>query len=184
MSSVMTALFAAVICAGGFIAIPLGPVPLVLQNAFAILSGMLLGPLQGAGAVGIFLILGALGLPVFSGGRGGMAVLTGPTAGYLAGYFIGALVAGFAVSRAYGKNQNPDLRKALPVVLSAALMGFAAVYVPGVLVLKKALGLTLGEALAKGLIPFIAGDLVKTALIVPIALKIRPAVQRYLTPHD
>ena len=88
IKSVFTALFAALICAGALITIPLGPVPIVLQNAFAIMAGLLLGPLQGAGAVGIFLILGALGLPVFSGGRGGIAVLTGPTAGVITSYSI------------------------------------------------------------------------------------------------
>jgi len=100
VKSVFTALFAAIICAGSVIAIPIGPVPITLQNAFAIMAGLLLGPLQGAGAVGLFLLAGALGLPVFSGGKGGLAIITGPTGGYLAGYFIGALVAGFALERA------------------------------------------------------------------------------------
>nr|WP_255947031.1 biotin transporter BioY [Brucepastera parasyntrophica] len=79
LKSVFTAVFAALICAGSVIAIPLGPIPIVLQNAFAILSGLLLGPLQGAGAVGLFLIAGFLGLPVFSGGKSGIVAITGPT---------------------------------------------------------------------------------------------------------
>ena len=100
LKSVFTALFAALICAGSVIAIPAGPVPIVLQNAFAVLAGLLLGPIQGAGAVGLFLIAGALGLPVFSGGKGGFAVFAGPTGGYLAGYFFAALVAVQADRRA------------------------------------------------------------------------------------
>ncbi len=179
IKSVFTALFAALICAGALITIPLGPVPIVLQNAFAIMAGLLLGPLQGAGAVGIFLILGALGLPVFSGGRGGIAVLTGPTAGYLAGYFIGALVAGFAMNRLAGDKDIP-MAKALPIIISATIMGFLVVYIPGVLVLRKALHLGLAEALAKGFTPFILGDLIKTAVVVPVVLKVRPIVLRYL----
>jgi len=183
IKSVLTALFAALICAGALIAIPIGPVPIVLQNAFAILAGLLLGPIQGAGAVGIFLILGAIGLPVFSGGRGGFAVLTGPTAGYLAGYFIGALVAGFALNRVNRRDGDGEAMKmAVPVLISATLMGFLAVYIPGILVLKKALNLSLGEALSKGFIPFIPGDLIKTAIVVPVAWKLRPIVNRYIAP--
>lgn len=183
IKSVMTALFAALICAGALIAIPVGPVPMVLQNAFAIMAGLLLGPIQGAGAVGIFLILGALGLPVFSGGRGGIAVLTGPTAGYLAGYFIGALVAGFAMTRLSTKEEE-SVNKVLPVLISATVMGFLVVYIPGVLVLKRTLNLGLADALAKGFTPFLLGDLIKTAIVVPAVLKLRPIVNRYLYPDD
>jgi len=178
LKSVFTALFAAIICAGAVIVIPIGPVPIVLQNAFAILAGLLLGPIQGAGAVGLFLIAGALGLPVFSGGKGGFAVITGPTGGYLIGYFIGALIAGLAVKRAGGKGAAEDL----PIIISAALAGFACIYIPGVLGLRKALGLSLAEAIAKGVVPFLIGDAIKIAALVPITLKLRPVVARYLSP--
>lgn len=173
---VFTALFAALICAGSLISIPVGPVPIVLQNAFAVLSGLLLGPLAGAGAVALFLLAGALGFPVFSGGRGGLAVLTGPTGGYLAGYLIAAFVAGLAVSKASGGSR----KKALTLVICAAIAGFVCIYIPGILVLKRTLGLSLGEAIAKGCIPFVAGDLIKVIVLVPIALKLKPVVDRYL----
>jgi biotin transport system substrate-specific component len=178
LRSVFTALFAALICAGAFVAIPVGPVPVVLQNAFAVLSGLLLGPMQGAGAVGLFLIAGILGLPVFSGGKSGFVVLTGPTGGYLAGYFIAALVAGAAVRRA----SLTDRRQAMPVILSAAIAGFACIYIPGILVLRRTLGLSLPEAITKGLVPFVLGDAIKIAVLVPVTLKLRPIVARYLHP--
>lgn len=184
LKSVFTALFASVICAGAFIAIPIGSVPITLQNAFAVMAGLLLGPIQGAGAVGLFLVLGALGLPVFSGGRGGLAVLAGPTSGYLVGYFIAALVGGYAVERAYRSETDPDYRTVLPMVISATVMAFVVIYIPGILVLKKTLALGLADALAKGLLPFIAGDLAKIAILVPIVLKLRPVVQTYLNPND
>jgi biotin transport system substrate-specific component len=176
--SVFTALFAALICAGAVIAIPIGPVPIVLQNAFAILAGLLLGPIQGAGAVGLFLIAGALGLPVFSGGKGGLAVISGPTGGYLIGYFLGALVAGFALQRA----PKTEKMAALPFVISATIAGFICIYIPGVFGLKKALGLTLADALTKGLIPFIIGDAIKIIALIPITVQLRPIVARYLSP--
>ncbi len=178
LRSVYTALFAALISVGAIVTIPVGPVPIVLQNAFAILAGLLLGPLQGAGAVGLFLLAGALGLPVFSGGKGGFAVITGPTGGYLIGYFIGALVAGFAVQRA----SKTNAREAFPVVVSAAIAGFACIYIPGVLGLRKALGMDLAQAIAKGVVPFLLADAIKIAIVVSIALKVRPVIDRYLAP--
>jgi biotin transport system substrate-specific component len=178
--SVFTALFAALISAGSVMAIPVGPVPIVLQNAFAVLAGLLLGPLQGAGAVGLFLIAGALGLPVFSGGKGGFAVITGPTGGYLVGYFIAAFIAGKAVERA----PKTDSKRALPVIISATLAGFACIYIPGVLMLRKSLSLTIVDALLKGVVPFLIGDAIKAVILVPVTLKLRPIVARYISNDD
>lgn len=180
LRSVFTALFAALICAGAFIAIPVGPVPIVLQNALAVLAGLLLGPLQGAGAVGLFLVAGCLGLPVFSGPmKSGFAAITGPTGGYLVGYFLAALVAGFLVKKA----PLGDRKAALPVVLSATITAFAVIYVPGVLGLKKAANLSMAEAFVKGLVPFLTGDLLKIAVLVPVTLQLRPVLARYLEPE-
>ncbi|HPO03831.1 biotin transporter BioY [Treponema zuelzerae] len=180
LKSVFTAVFAALICAGSIMAVPIGPVPIVLQNAFAVLAGLLLGPVQGAGAVGLFLIAGMIGLPVFSGGKSGFAVIAGPTGGYLAGYFIAALIGGYAVQRA--SKDNP--KQALPIIISASIAAFACIYIPGVLVLKRSLSLSLADAIAKGFIPFLIGDAVKIVAIVPITLKLRPIVARYLSQDD
>ncbi len=180
LKSVLTALFAALISAGALITIPLGPVPLVMQNAFAVLAGLLLGPVQGAGAVGLFLLSGVLGLPVFSGGKSGFAVLAGPTGGYLAGYFIAALVAGYAVQRLDNDTRNVS---PIPVLISACLASFLSIYIPGVLRLAQSLELSLPQAIAKGFVPFIAADIVKTAILVPLVLKLRPVLSRYLHPE-
>ena len=174
--SVFTALFAALICSGSIVAIPVGPVPIVLQNAFAILAGLLLGPFRGAGAVALFLIAGSLGLPVFSGGHGGFMVLMGPTGGYLVGYLFGAIAAGFADRRA----SITDAGKAFPVVVCATIAGFACIYIPGIFILKMTLGLSFKGAVAKGFLPFLVADTIKMAALVPITLKLRPIVARYL----
>ena len=79
--SIISAVFAALICAGWMMTIPVGPIPIVLQNALAVLAGLLLGPVFGGLSVLIFLLAGAVGLPVFSGGHGGVAVFAGPTGG-------------------------------------------------------------------------------------------------------
>ncbi|MFH2130143.1 MAG: biotin transporter BioY, partial [bacterium] len=92
--TVYAALFAALISAGAFMAIPIGPVPIVLQNMFVLLAGVLLGWKWGAASVLIYLLAGAVGFPVFSAGRGGVAHLLGPTGGYLLSYIPAVIVAG------------------------------------------------------------------------------------------
>ena len=93
---VLASLFAALISVGAYVVIPIGgsPVPIVLQNAFILLSGLVLGPFWGVVAVFIYLIAGVLGLPVFSGGGKGLAVCS-PTGGYLASYPFVAVFVGF-----------------------------------------------------------------------------------------
>ncbi|MBR5017679.1 MAG: biotin transporter BioY, partial [Spirochaetia bacterium] len=96
---VLTALFASLISAGCFIQIPLpGGVPVAIQDMLAMLSGMILGPLYGASAVLIFLVLGCIGLPVFTGKAGVQVILAGPTGGFLIGYLLGALAAGLVLA--------------------------------------------------------------------------------------
>lgn len=176
--SVFTALFAAIICAGAIIRIPLGPfVPVVIQNMFAVLAGALLGPLQGAGAVGLFLVAGAIGLPVFSGGRGGFPVLLGPTGGFLIGYFFAAIVTGLIL-----KKPDTEAKTPLITIILGCLLGFIVLYVPGVLRLQYVMGkgTSLLQALSAGVIPFLPGDLLKLCLSVPLAVKLRPVIARYL----
>jgi len=91
----LSALFASLICAGCFIQIPLpGGVPIVIQDMMAMLSGLLLGPVFGGLAVLLFLLLGAIGFPVFTGKAGLHVLLAGPTSGFLWGYFFAAVIGG------------------------------------------------------------------------------------------
>ena len=83
---VYASLFAALTAVGAFLALPIGPVPIVLQNMFVFLAGLLLGSRWGLASVGVYLLAGAVGLPVFAGGLGGLGRLIGPTGGYLIGY--------------------------------------------------------------------------------------------------
>ncbi|RLC01276.1 MAG: biotin transporter BioY, partial [Deltaproteobacteria bacterium] len=83
--TVYASLFAALIAAGAYISVPIGPVPIVLQNLFVFLAGLLLGSKWGLACVGVYLLAGACGLPVFAGGTGGIARFAGPTGGYLLG---------------------------------------------------------------------------------------------------
>ena len=168
-----SAVFAAAISAAAFIQVPVpgSPVPVVVQNLLAIVSGLVLGPRYGARAVAIFLAAGAIGAPVFSGGRGGYAVLLGPGGGYLAGYLAGAFVAGL-VARA---GTRTPLRSAL-----ASLAGFAVIYLFGVGRLATLPGSSLAKAVAGGLAPFLAVDAAKAAIAAVAGYLVDPFARSLL----
>ena len=92
---VFASLLAALMTAGAFISIPVGPVPIVLQNMFVFLAGLLLGSRWGLASVGVYLLAGACGLPVFAGGMGGIGRIVGPTGGYLIGYLPAVFIIGY-----------------------------------------------------------------------------------------
>ena len=150
--TVFTALFAALIAAGAFIAIPIGPVPIVLQNMFVLMAALVLGPRWGLAAIVLYLFMGACGFPVFSGGTGGLGRLFGPTGGYLMGY-IPVVWATAVAAKAAGER---FAGQALAMALGALL-----VYVAGVPWLKLATGMSWGKAVSVGLLPFIIGDIIK-----------------------
>ena len=89
--TVYASLMAALTAAGAYLSIPIGPVPIVLQNLFVFLSGLLLGCRWGLASVGVYLLAGALGLPVFAGGAGGLARLVGAHRRIPAGLSAGGL---------------------------------------------------------------------------------------------
>ena len=165
-------LFAALIAAGTFMAIPIGPVPIVLQNFFVLLAGLVLGPLRGGAAVGLFLLAGILGAPVFAGFTGGITRLAGPTGGFLIGYLFMAILAGLIA--------GPREKKSRAKIIIAAAAGLLSVYIPGIAWLKFSAGLTWGEAMAGGFLPFIAGDVIKGIAAVLAAPRLRRTAADFL----
>lgn len=174
--SIVSAVFAALICAGWMMAIPVGPIPIVLQNGLAVLSGLLLGPLFGGLSVVIFLIAGTVGLPVFSGGNGGFAVFVGPTGGFLVGYLAAAIVGGLIMKLF---RQNQWLLLSCGIIAIAGLFAFLSIYIFGLLWFKHVLNLSWQHTFMKGFVPFILPDLIKLVVVVPVTLKVRPIIQRY-----
>jgi len=160
-------LLAALIAVGAYIAIPIGPVPIVLQNFFVLLTGLLLGPRWGLISVAVYLLAGAVGLPVFAGGSGGIGRLVGPTGGYLVGFLPAVGVIGLIA----GRKGNQVL---LDVV--AMLCGSALIYLLGVTWLKVVTGMTTSKALMVGMYPFLPGDVLKIAIAVPVARTLRPII--------
>jgi biotin transport system substrate-specific component len=173
---VLTALFAALTAAGAFIAIPLGPVPIVLQNLLALLSGLVLGPVLGSAAVGLFLLAGLLNFPVFSGG-GGIARFAGPTGGYLVGYLLAALTAGLIAGR---PRVNASCKIIQPRIVIAVIASFLVIYIPGLFWLKARVNLDWVKTLFTGFIPFIIGDTLKGIAAVLIAPRLRRIAADFL----
>ncbi|MDR2484424.1 MAG: biotin transporter BioY [Treponema sp.] len=173
----LTALFAALTAAGTFISIPLpgSPIPIVLQNMFALLSGLILGPLLGGAAVGLYLIAGAIGAPVFAGAAGGFARFASPSGGFLIGYLLMAILGGCIVGRPQGGCKTPLWRIACGVVA-----GILVVYVPGVIQLKLILNDTWEGAITKGFLPFIIGDVIKGIAAGIITPRLRRAAADHL----
>ena len=173
---VLTALFAALISAGSFIAVPIGPVPIALQNFFALLAGLVLGPFLGAASVGLFIAAGTLGLPIFANNTMGIARLLGPSGGYIFGYLLGAFFAGLVL----GVPKQGERIKIWSLALAAAV-GILAVYIPGLLRLKFTLGLTWPQTFASGFIPFLIGDAVKAVVAAIITPRLRKTAARQIT---
>ena len=168
------ALFAALIAALGLV--PrfelVGGVPITAQSLGVMLCGAVLGARRGALAVVLFLVLVAVGLPLLSGGRGGIGVFSGPTVGYLIGWPIGAFFTGLIVERLYGMSLFPA------VFLGAVIGGILVVYICGIFGLMVTLDKSFIAALNINWI-FIPGDLVKALLAGFIAQGIyasRPSV--------
>lgn len=160
------ALFAAVIAVFGLIPkidLPFG-VPITLQSLGIMLVGCLLGPKRAFYTVGLFLVAVALGLPLLSGGRGGVAVFVAPSAGFLLGWLLGAVVCG--VSMRQFMKRMPDAKgKSLLIAafLSSLIGGIVVMYFFGILGLMLAAHLSATQA-TLAVLAFVPGDLVKCAV--------------------
>lgn len=153
--------FAAAVAAASQIAIPLPftPVPVTLQPMLVILAGMWLGPVAGATSMVLYLAAGAAGLPVFTPmGAPGIARFLGPTGGYLIAYPAAAFVAGALTRRA----------SSLGLRWLAASAGVAVIFLGGIAQLAILSG-SIGRAVALGVTPFAALDLVKAFVAAVIS---------------
>lgn len=141
-------------------------VPIVLQNVGPVLAGVVLGWRRGVAAVLLLLALTAIGLPLLSGGRGGIAPFVGPSAGFLIGWIPAVLITGWIVAR--------STRRRLPTMLLASLAGMAAEYVVGIPVLGLVLG-DLGAGAVQSLV-FVPGDVLKVVLSAVVGTLVHRAL--------
>ena len=162
----LIALFAAIIAVCSWITVPVGTIPITLQTFAVCVAAGMLGWRRGCAAIAVWLGLGAVGLPVFSGFQGGIGRIVGPTGGYMVGFFATALIVGAAVSLFRGR----------PAALTLSMiLGIAACYAFGTVWFLILMGgkSTLGGALAACVLPFILPDLVKIALATLICARMR-----------
>lgn len=164
---IYAALFAALTAVGAFIKIPLplSPVPITLQVFFVLLAGLVLGARWGGTSMVVYVMLGVIGLPVFSGGSSGPGILLGPTGGYIIGFVAGAFVTGLI----YNKANNSKI-----ATIGAMIGGLAVIYLPGVMQLSFVANMTLQQAVAVGMLPFLIGDAIKIVAALIVADRIRP----------
>lgn len=186
-SIVFVGLTIALMGVSAWVAIPFGPILLTLQMfalSFAILA---LSPRQCLAAVTGYLALGAIGLPMFSGMRGGIGMLLGPTGGYLWGYLLGAAIAllvrwGLRRLAGVGGSTAPDARaatrgaKAFAVDLAACLAFVAVSYVCGCLQYAAVVGVDLAASFAVTVVPFAVPDVLKAVAAVICARAVNRAV--------
>lgn len=132
-------LFTALIAVGAFIKIPLGPIPFTLQTFFVVTAGMLLGSRRGAVSALVYMLLGLIGVPIFTEG-GGFGYVFKPTFGYIIGFIIGAFIAGLIVE----KDEKPSFLR----LLAAGFAGLAVIYAVGMVYVYLMKNFYLGTPMA------------------------------------
>ncbi len=160
---VVTALMAAVTCILAPLSIPIGPVPISLTNLAIYLSLYLLDWKKGTLSYLIYLLLGFVGLPVFSGFTGGLTKLAGPTGGYIIGFIPMAIIAGIIIDKFNNRG----------IQLLGMIVGTVICYVFGTVWFCFQAGYTVSAALAVCVIPFIPADLCKMVIAMIIGPMIR-----------
>lgn len=153
----LVSMFTAILAVLAYVAVPLpfSPVPVTGQTFGIMLAGLLLGKKRGVMSVVLMLLLGAVGVPVFSGGRAGLSILVGPTGGYLFSWILSVIVIDALKSKIQGFKGT---------VIASLTGGVVVVYAIGVPWLAVSTGMTFGAAFAAGALPFLPGDLFKVAV--------------------
>lgn len=138
------------------IPLPFTPVPITLQTYFVLLSGLTLGASSGAISQFTYLILGIMGLPMFAGGSAGVKYLFGSTGGYLVGFITASFIAGFAARDGVSR-----LAQWFYLIASTVV-----IWTMGVVVLSLYTGEPLSISVARGVVPFIPGDILKIVAVL------------------
>lgn len=173
---IITALFTSLTSVSGFISVPLGPVPITMQTIFVVLSGLIIGAKLGALSQIIYVMLGLIGLPVFSGGTGGLTSIISPTFGFLIGFILAAYVIG----------KLTEKNKSLPKIVYSVIVGSLTIYIIGVpyfyviFTYYLGKGINFYQALKFSCLPFIPGDILKAIISITLAKQLIPKLSGYL----
>ena len=175
------ALSIALMAVGAWVTVPLGPVPFTLQIFVFTFALVMLEPKLAMASVVGYILLGAIGVPVFSSMRGGIGVLAGPTGGFLWGYIVGFALAIGVGSLIKPKADEPVNARGFSKTeaIRAFVMAFvylACAYVCGWFQLMMVMGLSPEAAFASAVAPFIVVDIVKIVVAVFVALAVKHAL--------
>lgn len=165
----------ALVAALAQVAIPLWPVPVTGQTLAVLLVGASLGAARGAASLGLYALLGAIGLPIYSDAASGWSVLVGPTGGYIIGFVLSAAIVGWAAERRWDRGWL----KAAVTFIGGSLVVFA-VGLPWLSYSLGGFGLPndLQSTLVAGFYPFIIGGLIKAGIAAALLPAIWKAVER------
>jgi biotin transport system substrate-specific component len=169
LGAALAAAFAALTVVGANVVIPIEPVPITLQTLFVLLAGAAIGPRWGSLSQLLYVGLGLFGLPLYAGGAHGLAVLTGPTGGYLLSFLVAPLVVASMLRRSHRLGWQ---------VLSF-LTGKLVILTLGVVHLALFYTHDLAQAITVGVVPFLPGAVFKIAAAVSIHRSSQALVRHY-----
>ena len=152
--------FALLTALGALIRIPLPftPVPITLQTFFVLLAGATLGSKRGTLSQMVYVSAGAIGIPIFAGMVSGIALLAGPTGGFLAGFLLAPAVVSYLIGDSSSRSR----------LMGALTAGTIVIFLSGNLWLWKITGGTLMNTLSLGFLPFIPGAIIKIGLVIAL----------------
>lgn len=163
----ITAIFAAIICILSVITVPIGTIPISLSLFAIILTAISLGAKRGVLSVIVYILIGSLGIPVFSGFKGGLHILFGPTGGFIFSYIFVALIVSFA---------SQKTNKKLTLFLFS-LLSLAICYLIGSFQYALISKVSFYNSLTVCVFPFIIFDILKALLAVNIGLKLKKIIK-------
>lgn len=159
-----TAIFAAILCVLAPLSLPIGPIPISLATLIMYLAAVILVPKLSTMSVVVYILLGLVGLPVFSGYAGGVGKIAGPTGGYIIGYIPMAFIAGYITHKFIDK-------KYMAVVGMVA--GTAVLYLIGTIWFVAQMKCEVGYALSVCVVPFLLGDAIKIVVATVLGIAVR-----------
>jgi len=172
-SLVAAALLTAIMAASGWVSIPIpGAVPVTLQIFGVVLAALLLAPQWASASMAVYVLLGAVGVPIYAGGQGGLGVLSGPTGGYLTGFVLAAYLGALMRTRVAEQSRHQ-----LSSDIAASVVVILVVYSVGWAQLALVLHLAPLPAFVAGVAPFLVPDVIKAAIAIVIATAVRRAIQ-------
>ncbi len=167
------ALLAALTAATAIVSIPMGPVPVTLQMLFVMLAALMLRPIWAAMSMGVYVLMGAVGLPVYAGLTGGFGHLIGPSGGYLFGFVAAAAIGSWSRIQLERRGTNQILADIAAIIVVVAVVYGLGVTQLVIVTTVGGAGLSPIQAFAVGALPFLPGEAIKAVIAIAVAEALR-----------